>query len=104
MDALLVFSLCCLLDRIITDDNFPYINSRSQFRFPQAGNYLRDDTVSSTLQIVSSAAPERQAYAAMRLWTSLERSAVSGDATEKQPLVQVYLIYINFNLSEIFMG
>ncbi|CAH1646276.1 unnamed protein product [Spodoptera littoralis] len=55
----------------------------------KAGNYLRDDTVSSTLQIVSSAAPERQAYAAMRLWTSLERSAVSGDATEKQPLVQV---------------
>ncbi|KAJ8722925.1 hypothetical protein PYW07_004105 [Mythimna separata] len=55
----------------------------------KAGNYLRDDTVSSTLQIVSSAAPERQAYAAMRLWSSLERSAVSGDATEKQPLVQV---------------
>lgn len=55
----------------------------------KAGNYLRDDTVSSTLQIVSSAAPERQAYAAMRLWTSLERSAVSGDATEKQPLIQV---------------
>ncbi|XP_026745311.1 AP-1 complex subunit gamma-1 isoform X2 [Trichoplusia ni] len=55
----------------------------------KAGNYLRDDTVSSTLQIVSVAAPERQAYAAMRLWTSLERSALSGDATEKQPLVQV---------------
>ncbi|CAB3251953.1 unnamed protein product [Arctia plantaginis] len=55
----------------------------------KAGNYLRDDTVSSTLQIVSGAAAERQAYAAMRLWTSLERSAVSGDATEKQPLVQV---------------
>ncbi|KAL0893604.1 hypothetical protein ABMA27_013782 [Loxostege sticticalis] len=57
--------------------------------FLKAGNYLRDDTVSSTIQIVSSAPAERQAYAAMRLWTSLERSAVSGDATEKQPLVQV---------------
>ncbi|XP_075969202.1 adaptor protein complex 1, gamma subunit isoform X2 [Anticarsia gemmatalis] len=55
----------------------------------KAGNYLRDDTVSSTLQIVSGAAAERQAYAAMRLWTSLQRSATSGDATEKQPLIQV---------------
>ncbi|XP_026329536.1 AP-1 complex subunit gamma-1 isoform X2 [Hyposmocoma kahamanoa] len=55
----------------------------------KAGNYVRDDTVSSTIQIVSSAAAERQAYAAMRLWTSLERCAVNGDATEKQPLVQV---------------
>ncbi|KAM3961866.1 adaptor protein complex 1, gamma subunit [Aphomia sociella] len=57
--------------------------------FIKAGNYLRDDTVSSTIQIVSSAPMERQAYAAMRLWSSLERSAISGDATEKQPLVQV---------------
>ncbi|XP_045542739.1 AP-1 complex subunit gamma-1 [Papilio machaon] len=55
----------------------------------KAGNYLRDDTVSSTIQIISAAPAERQAYASMRLWTSLERSAVSGDATEKQPLVQV---------------
>nr|XP_026501634.1 AP-1 complex subunit gamma-1 isoform X4 [Vanessa tameamea] len=55
----------------------------------KAGNYLRDDTVSSTLQIVSAAPGERQAYAAMRLWSSLERSAVCADATEKQPLVQV---------------
>ncbi|XP_052755150.1 AP-1 complex subunit gamma-1 isoform X3 [Galleria mellonella] len=57
--------------------------------FLKAGNYLRDDTVSSTIQIVSSAPMERQAYASMRLWTALERSAISGDATEKQPLVQV---------------
>ncbi|XP_053624074.1 AP-1 complex subunit gamma-1 isoform X3 [Plodia interpunctella] len=57
--------------------------------FLKAGNYLRDDTVSSTIQIISSAASSRQAYAAMRLWCSLERSAVAGDATEKQPLVQV---------------
>ncbi|XP_050344966.1 AP-1 complex subunit gamma-1 isoform X3 [Nymphalis io] len=55
----------------------------------KAGNYLRDDTVSSTLQIVSAAPGERQAYAAMRLWGSLERAAVCADATEKQPLVQV---------------
>ncbi|CAH2074562.1 unnamed protein product, partial [Iphiclides podalirius] len=55
----------------------------------KAGNYLRDDTVSSTIQIVSAAPAERQAYAAMRLWTSLERCALSGDATERQPLVQV---------------
>ncbi|XP_037869117.1 AP-1 complex subunit gamma-1 isoform X5 [Bombyx mori] len=55
----------------------------------KAGNYLRDDTVSSTIQIISSAATERQAYGAMRLWTSLEQSAVSGLATEKQPLIQV---------------
>ncbi|KOB66527.1 Adaptor protein complex-1 gamma subunit transcript b, partial [Operophtera brumata] len=57
--------------------------------FIKAGNYLRDDTVSSTIQIVSAAPMERQAYAAMRLWSSLERSAVSGDSTEKQPLIQV---------------
>ncbi|CAH0718797.1 unnamed protein product, partial [Brenthis ino] len=55
----------------------------------KAGNYLRDDTVSSTLQIVSAAPGARQAYAAMRLWTSLERSALAADATEKQPLIQV---------------
>ncbi|XP_061383571.1 AP-1 complex subunit gamma-1 isoform X3 [Danaus plexippus] len=55
----------------------------------KAGNYLRDDTVSNTIQIVSSAPSERQAYAAMRLWTSLERSATAADATERQPLVQV---------------
>ncbi|XP_052737584.1 AP-1 complex subunit gamma-1 [Bicyclus anynana] len=55
----------------------------------KAGNYLRDDTVSNTIQIVSAAPGERQAYASMRLWTSLERSAVSADATEKQPLIQV---------------
>ncbi|CAG9783529.1 unnamed protein product [Diatraea saccharalis] len=57
--------------------------------FLKAGNYLRDDTVSSTIQIISSSAGERQAYAAMRLWTALERSAISGLATERQPLVQV---------------
>nr|XP_013190038.1 unnamed protein product [Amyelois transitella] len=57
--------------------------------FLKAGNYLRDDTVSSTIQIISAAVSSRQAYAAMRLWCSLERSAVQGDATEKQPLVQV---------------
>ncbi|XP_045784148.1 AP-1 complex subunit gamma-1 isoform X2 [Maniola jurtina] len=55
----------------------------------KAGNYLRDDTVSNTIQIVSAAPGERQAYASMRLWTSLERSAVCADATEKQPLIQV---------------
>ncbi|KAJ0180313.1 hypothetical protein K1T71_003717 [Dendrolimus kikuchii] len=57
--------------------------------FLKAGNYLRDDTVSSTIQIISSAPAERQAYASMRLWHSLEKSAVSADATEKQPLIQV---------------
>ncbi|XP_072943636.1 AP-1 complex subunit gamma-1 isoform X2 [Epargyreus clarus] len=57
--------------------------------FLKAGNYLRDDTVSGTLQIVSAAAGERQAYAAMRLWSALERAACAGDASEKQPLVQV---------------
>ncbi|XP_050677258.1 AP-1 complex subunit gamma-1 isoform X3 [Leptidea sinapis] len=55
----------------------------------KAGNYLRDDTVSNTLQIISGAPAERQGYAAMRLWISLERSAVCGDGTEKQPLLQV---------------
>ncbi|GBP26194.1 hypothetical protein EVAR_74956_1 [Eumeta japonica] len=57
--------------------------------FLKAGNYLRDDTVSSTIQIVSSSVAERQGYAAMRLWTSLERSAISGDSSDKQPLVQI---------------
>ncbi|CAK1552596.1 unnamed protein product [Leptosia nina] len=55
----------------------------------KAGNYLRDDTVSNTIQIISSAPGERQAYASQRLWISLERSAVCGDSTEKQPLIQV---------------
>lgn len=54
-----------------------------------AGNYLRDDTVSSTIQIISASPPERQGYAAMRLWMALEQAATSGDATERQPLVQV---------------
>ncbi|KAG7306920.1 hypothetical protein JYU34_007028 [Plutella xylostella] len=57
--------------------------------FLKAGNYLRDDTVSSTIQLISAASAERQAYAAMRLWTALERAAVNADATDKQPLVQV---------------
>ncbi|XP_013139930.1 PREDICTED: AP-1 complex subunit gamma-1 isoform X2 [Papilio polytes] len=55
----------------------------------KAGNYLRDDTVSSTIQIISASAAERQAYAAMRLWTALQRCALCGDAADKQPLVQV---------------
>ncbi|XP_045515049.1 AP-1 complex subunit gamma-1 isoform X5 [Pieris brassicae] len=55
----------------------------------KAGNYLRDDTVSNTIQIISSAPGERQAYASQRLWISLERSAVCGDSTEKQPIIQV---------------
>lgn len=57
--------------------------------FIKAGNYLRDDTVSSTIQLISAATPERQAYATGRLWTCIEKCAICGDSTDKQPLVQV---------------
>jgi len=53
--------------------------------FFQAGNYMRDDMVSCTIQLVSSCGDTSlQARAARRLWSALS----SGLAAEKQPLAQ----------------
>lgn len=51
-----------------------------------AGNYVRDDVVSSTIQLISSSPPNEQSYIAIRLWESLQ---VSNHCEDKQPLLQV---------------
>lgn len=51
-----------------------------------AGNYVRDDVVSSTIQLISSSPPNEQSYITIRLWESLQ---VSNHCEDKQPLLQV---------------
>uniref|UniRef100_A0A0K8TMB2 AP-1 complex subunit gamma n=1 Tax=Tabanus bromius TaxID=304241 RepID=A0A0K8TMB2_TABBR len=51
-----------------------------------AGNYVRDDVVSSTIQLISSSPPKDQSYISTRLWESLQ---VSNHCEDKQPLLQV---------------
>lgn len=53
-----------------------------------AGNYVRDDVVSSTIQLVSGSSPADQAYITGQLWDSIQPSNNSED---KQPLLQVAL-------------
>ncbi|XP_015110225.1 AP-1 complex subunit gamma-1 isoform X9 [Diachasma alloeum] len=48
-----------------------------------AGNYVRDDVVACTIQLISEAQPQ-QGYAVNALWHALER-----DTFDKQPLAQV---------------
>ncbi|XP_063225377.1 AP-1 complex subunit gamma-1 isoform X2 [Bacillus rossius redtenbacheri] len=48
-----------------------------------AGNYVRDDVVSCTIQLVSESAGQQQ-YIVEQLWRALER-----DADDRQPLTQV---------------
>ncbi|XP_039292459.1 AP-1 complex subunit gamma-1 isoform X3 [Nilaparvata lugens] len=48
-----------------------------------AGNYVRDDVVSSTIQLISET-PSQQAYMVQQLWTALEQ-----DHADRQPLTQV---------------
>lgn len=48
-----------------------------------AGNYVRDDVISCTIQLVSETTPQ-QGYITLQLW-----KALSEDITDKQPLIQV---------------
>lgn len=48
-----------------------------------AGNYVRDDVVSSTIQLVSTT-PSQQGYIVGQLWQALE-----ADTSDRQPLTQV---------------
>ncbi|XP_050523176.1 AP-1 complex subunit gamma-1 [Daktulosphaira vitifoliae] len=49
-----------------------------------AGNYVRDDVVSSTIQLVSESGAQHGGYMASKLWIELEK-----DTSDKQPLIQV---------------
>ncbi|XP_011687536.1 PREDICTED: AP-1 complex subunit gamma-1 isoform X2 [Wasmannia auropunctata] len=48
-----------------------------------AGNYVRDDVVACTIQLISETQPQ-QGYAVSALWRALEK-----DTSDKQPLAQV---------------
>uniref|UniRef100_A0A1B6DP37 AP-1 complex subunit gamma n=2 Tax=Clastoptera arizonana TaxID=38151 RepID=A0A1B6DP37_9HEMI len=48
-----------------------------------AGNYVRDDVVSSMIQLISETSSQ-QAYMAQQLWCALEK-----DTADKQPLTQI---------------
>lgn len=63
------------------------------------GNFVRDDVVSSTIQLISSSAANDQGYITGRLWDSLQ-SAQS--AEDKQPLLQVALWAIG-EYGDLFM-
>lgn len=52
----------------------------------QAGNYVRDDVISSTIQLISSSPPIEQGYFALKLWDALQSHK---DCESKQPLIQV---------------
>ncbi|XP_029720049.1 AP-1 complex subunit gamma-1 isoform X4 [Aedes albopictus] len=52
-----------------------------------AGNYVRDDVVSSTIQLILNSPPEEQAYIGLRLWDSLHN--ITNSFEDKQPLLQV---------------
>lgn len=53
-----------------------------------AGNYVRDDVVSSTIQLISGSSASDQTYIAGCLWDSLQHANIAED---KQPLLQVGL-------------
>lgn len=55
---------------------------KSFFNF-QAGNYVRDDVVACTIQLISET-QSQQGYAVSALWYALEK-----DTSDKQPLAQV---------------
>ena len=50
----------------------------------QAGNHVRDDVVSSTIQLMSDCGPELQASITADLWRELSK-----DKLDRQPLVQI---------------
>lgn len=51
-----------------------------------AGNYVRDDVISSTIQMISSSPANEQCYVTVRLWEALQ---VPNNCEDKQPLLQV---------------
>lgn len=63
------------------------------------GNYLRDDVVSSTIQLISSSPVPEQSYIAGKLWDSL---LVPNNCEDKQPLLQVAVWAIG-EYGELFM-
>lgn len=52
------------------------------------GNYVRDDVVSSTIQLISSSSPSDQEYITGHLWDALLSAQ---NVEDKQPLMQVAL-------------
>lgn len=64
-----------------------------------AGNFVRDDVVSSTIQLISSSAPVDQSYIAGKLWESLQTTP---NVEDKQPLVQVAIWSIG-EYGDLFM-
>lgn len=52
------------------------------------GNYVRDDVVSSTIQLISSSSSSDQGYITGQLWDALQ---ISPNVEDKQPLLQVAL-------------
>lgn len=52
------------------------------------GNYVRDDVVSSTIQLISSSSASDQGYITGQLWDALQTSQ---NVEDKQPLLQVAL-------------
>lgn len=63
------------------------------------GNYVRDDVVSSTIQLISSSPAEEQGYITSRLWQSLQ---VPNNCEDKQPLLQVAIWAIG-EYGDLFM-
>ena len=52
-----------------------------------AGNYVRDDVIFNTIQLVSSSEPELQSYVVHESWNSIRGEA--HNISEKQPMTQV---------------
>ncbi|XP_037028092.1 AP-1 complex subunit gamma-1 isoform X4 [Bradysia coprophila] len=63
------------------------------------GNYVRDDVVSSTIQLISSSPSDEQGYITSRLWHSLQ---VPNNCEDKQPLLQVAIWAIG-EYGDLFM-
>ena len=55
--------------------------------FRTAGNYVRDDVVFRTIQLVSAELGELHSYVVREMWRSIKETG--DNASEKQPLIQV---------------
>ena len=66
--------------------------------FRTAGNYVRDDVVFRTIQLVSAELGELHSYVVREMWRSIKETG--DNASEKQPLVQVrrFLLTLSYNL------
>ena len=78
--VLVAVNMLFLIEHI---DKFIYCIISSILLFLQAGNYVRDDVVACTIQLISETQPQ-QVYAVSALWRALEK-----DTADKQPLTQV---------------